>query len=97
MNSGSLMRQTLYSIHDDYFSLYDLNIEKINIDGIIKIIINIAYYFLCQHFHDKNLAEFLINSVILLKNFEKDLNTYKENNEKKKIKDNENDNELIIN
>ena len=80
INSGSLMRHTLYSIHDDYFTLCNCNIEKINIDGIIQIIINIAFYFLCEHFHDKNLADFLINSVILLKNLEKDLNSYKQKN-----------------
>ena len=90
INSGSLMRHTLCSIHDDYFTLFNCNIEKINIDGILQIIINIAFYFLCQHFHDKSLADFLINSVILLKQFEKDLNIYKD----KKSKNNEEINKI---
>jgi hypothetical protein len=80
LESGSLILQTIYSIHDDYFSSSDCNLEKCNLEGIIAIIINVILYLVNDKTYDKNISDFLINSVILLRNIQNDLNIFKEKN-----------------
>ena len=94
-----LILQKIYSIHDDYFNCFNFNLENLNIDGLIEIIINLIFYFKLDSFKDENIASFLINLVLLLKDLEKDLKIFKDNyiTQKKENEINDDNNGIDIN
>ena len=68
-----------YSVYNDYFFVYNTNIEELNIKKIIHIIINLIYYLLQLEYNEKTMALFLFKTVIVLNKLEDDLKKYKEN------------------
>ena len=68
----------IYSIYDNYYSKMNFNIEKLEIDEIIDIIINIIYFLLLPENEDKSSAIFLFKTVIVLHKLKNDIKTYKE-------------------
>jgi hypothetical protein len=64
------------SIYSNYFTRINFNIEKYDIKKFIEIIVNMIYFFKYEESND--ILCFLLNSIIILKKLEKDLNAFKE-------------------
>ena len=92
--------QKSYSLHDDYFTCLNFDLENMFIEEIIEVIINIKFYYSIVNFENNSpfisLSNFLTEFVILLKNVEKDLNNFRKDHERSKsdIKDNEENNNI---
>ena len=65
-------------------TILNFDLENMFIEEIIEAIINIISFFRTEQFKNINLANFLTEFVVLLKNVSNDLYTYKKNNEKSK-------------
>ena len=100
LSNGSLIMQKSYSLHDDYFTCLNFDLENMFIEEIIEVIINIKFYYSIFNFENNSpfisLSNFLTEFVILLKNVEKDLNNFRKDHERSKsdIKDNEENNNI---
>jgi len=81
----------IYSIHDIYFTNYNCDIKRLNIETIIEIIINLINFLINKEndkkndkkneiINDKKMAIFLIDLVITLKKLEKEIDEYKKIN-----------------
>ena len=86
LNNAALIQQTIYSIHDNYFSNHIFSLERLKINELLEIIINLIFNLENERFKDLEVANYLINLVVILKNLMEDLNEYKE---KKKFHENE--------
>ena len=84
LNSVTLIFQKMESLHDDFSTILNFDLENMFIEEIIEVIINIISFFRTEQFKNINLANFLTEFVVLLKNVSNDLYTYKKNNEKSK-------------
>ena len=70
--------QKVFSLYEDYFLKLNFSFEQLEIDTIIKLIVNLIYYLFSPDFNEKNLALFLYKTIIVLKQLEIDLNEYNE-------------------
>ena len=68
------IEQNIYSAYDNYFTELNFNIVKFSSDNIIDTIINIIFYLIEKE--DKELACYLLNSIIVLRKFQEDLGLY---------------------
>jgi hypothetical protein len=84
LNSATLIFQKMESLHDDFSTILNFDLENMFIEEIIEVIINIISFFRTEQFKNINLANFLTEFVVLLKDVSNDLYTYKKNNEKSK-------------
>ena len=75
----------IYTIYNAYYSIYNFNIECLNIKKIIHIIINLIYYLLQPDYNEESMALFLYKTVIVLNKLEEDLNKYKEKHNYNKL------------
>ena len=72
----STISKIIDSIYSNYFTRINFNIEKFDIKKFIEIIVNMIYLFKYEESND--ILCFLLNSIIILKKLEKDLNSFKE-------------------
>ena len=84
LESHSLLFLQISLFYEDYFTRLNCNVEYINIKGITEIIINLIYYLF--QLDDLDMSCFLLNGIILLKELNSQLNSFREIN--KKIKNN---------
>ena len=70
--------EEIYTIYNDYFLIYNFDIEYLNIKKIIHITINLIYYLLQPEYKEESMALFLFKTVIILNKLEGDINKYKE-------------------
>ena len=68
----STISKIIDSIYSNYFTRINFNIEKFDIKKFIEIIVNMMYLFKYEESND--ILCFLLNSIIILKKLEKDLN-----------------------
>ena len=78
LNNAALIQQTIYSIHDNYFSSHIFSLERLKIKELLEIMINLIFNLENEKFKDLEVANYLINLVVILKNLMEDLNEYKE-------------------
>ena len=70
----SLIFQQIYAFHDDYFNI-NFNLENLNFTYLKDVIINII--FLLYKYKELEIANLLINVIILLNGVENDIKNYK--------------------
>ena len=76
-----LIFQQISCYYEDYSTRLKFNIDYINVNGIVELIINIIFYLI--QLEDLDLSIFLLNAIILLKNFRLQLSTFREKNKMK--------------
>ena len=74
IENATLIFQQIYVFHDDYFNI-NFNLENLNFNYLKEVIINIIY--LLYKYKQLEIANFLINVIILLNFVENDINNYK--------------------
>ena len=93
LTNSYFILQKIYSIYDDYFNIFNFNLEDLNIEELSVVIINFIFYFYREEYKYIEMADFLTNLIILLNNLEKDLNDFKE---KRNKNNNQNNNQEIV-
>ena len=74
----NMILKLIFSMYQEYLTIYNFNIEKLDFKHLINIIINIIYYLFCLD--EVNTASFLLNGILLLQKFQEDLKIFKEKN-----------------
>ena len=78
LKSDSLLFLQISLFYEDYFTRLNFNIEYINVNNITEIIINLIYYLFQLDYLD--MSCFLLNGIILLKEFKKELDLFRKAN-----------------
>ena len=76
-----LLYQQSYSLYDYYFSEYNFNIEKLEVDEIINLCINLLFEL--KKSDDINTKYHLYNLIPILKRLRNEINVFKRKNEEK--------------
>ena len=77
-----VLYQQTYSLYDYYFSMHNFNIEKLEVDEIINLCINLLFEI--KKSNDIIIKNHLFNLIPRLKSLRNELNVFKRKNEQKK-------------